>query len=226
MNVTLRNVSDNVQLARLGMLYLSKRKAIHRRLAEFRAIEPPAYFYELVYCLLTPQTSVESAEKVVEELQKVSFHSLPVDPEPILRNRRTYIRFHKTKSKHLLMLKNEIPAILKALSEQQVPSARREWLVKNVMGLGYKEATHFLRNVGLNGELAILDRHILRNLKRYGAIRAIPKSLSRKSIFSLSEASVDSLNESAFRLMSLICCFGVWRPELSASDLVLKSVAE
>jgi N-glycosylase/DNA lyase len=59
----------------------------------------------------------------------------------------------------------------------------REWLVKNVKGLGYKEATHFLRNVGRSNGLAILDRHILRNLKRYGAIRAIPKTLSKKEYF-------------------------------------------
>jgi N-glycosylase/DNA lyase len=57
--------------------------------------------------------------------------------------------------------------------------------VKNVRGLGYKEATHFLRNVGLNGGLAILDRHILRNLKRYRAIRSLPKSLSRKKYLAL-----------------------------------------
>ncbi|MBE0557207.1 MAG: hypothetical protein IH628_08240 [Proteobacteria bacterium] len=52
------------------------------------------------------------------------------------------------------------------------------WLVKNVDGLGLKEATHFLRNIGRNGDLAILDRHILRNLKRYGVLRSIPRSLS------------------------------------------------
>ena len=61
----------------------------------------------------------------------------------------------------------------------------REWLVKNVSGLGYKEATHFLRNIGRNGGLAILDRHILRNLKRYGAIRSLPTSLSRKHYLSI-----------------------------------------
>jgi len=38
-----------------------------------------------------------------------------------------------------------------------------EWLVKNLTGLGYKEAGHFLRNIG-SGKIAILDRHILRNL--------------------------------------------------------------
>ena len=185
MKGNLKNINDDVLLAQLRSLYLSKKEAIRRRLAEFRAIEPSEYFYELVYCLLTPQTSAESAEKVVEELQRLSFHSLPIDPEPILRNRSTYIRFHKTKSKHLLMLKNDVPGILMAMSEQRGPSAKREWLVKNVMGLGYKEATHFLRNVGLNGGLAILDRHILRNLKRYAAIRSVPKSLSRTKYLSL-----------------------------------------
>ena len=185
MNGTLKIVKDDEQLTQLKNLYSSKKNAIRRRLAEFRAVDPSEYFYELAYCLLTPQTSAENAGKVVEELQRLSFHSLPVDPEPILRNRSTYIRFHTTKSKHLLKLKDDAPTILKALSELRDASAKREWLVNNVMGLGYKEATHFLRNVGLNEGLAILDRHILRNLKRYGAIRSVPKSLSRKQYLSL-----------------------------------------
>ena len=42
---------------------------------------------------------------------------------------------------------------------------RRDWLVKEkrIKGLGYKEASHFLRNIGLKG-YAILDKHILRSL--------------------------------------------------------------
>jgi len=42
---------------------------------------------------------------------------------------------------------------------------RRDWLVKEkrIKGLGYKEASHFLRNIGLKG-YAILDKHILRTL--------------------------------------------------------------
>jgi N-glycosylase/DNA lyase len=185
MRTSVKTAEDDEQLALLRNLYLSKKGAIRRRLAEFRAVDPSEYFYELVYCLLTPQTSAERAGKVVEELQRLSFHALLIDPEPMLRNRSAYIRFHRTKSNHLLKLKDNFPAILKALSEHTDPSAKREWLVKNVMGLGYKEATHFLRNVGLNGGLAILDRHILRNLRRYGAIRSVPKSLSRRKYLSL-----------------------------------------
>jgi N-glycosylase/DNA lyase len=190
MRPTVRSERDNEQLTQLRALHASRKDAIHNRLAEFQAVRPSEYFYELVYCLLTPQTSAESAGKVVEELQRVSFHAHPVNPESILRNRRTYIRFHKTKSKHLLKMKDDFPVILNALSAQTDSSSRREWLVKNVMGLGYKEATHFLRNVGLNGGLAILDRHILRNLKRYGVIRSVPKSLSRRKYLSLERSFI------------------------------------
>jgi N-glycosylase/DNA lyase len=186
----MKNAKDDVQLAHLRSFHISKRGAIRRRLAEFRAVDPSKYFYELAYCLLTPQTSAENAGKAVEELQRLSFRSLTIDPEPILRNSETYIRFHATKAKHLIKLKDDFPGIADALSKLTDPSAKREWLVNNVMGLGYKEATHFLRNVGLNGGLAILDRHILRNLKRYGAIRAVPKSLSRKKYLSIEKSFI------------------------------------
>ncbi len=55
----------------------------------------------------------------------------------------------------------------------------REWLIKNVKGLGRKEASHFLRNIG-HQDLAILDRHILKNLVRVGAIGRLPKTLTTK----------------------------------------------
>ena len=48
------------------------------------------------------------------------------------------------------------------------------------MGLGYKEATHFLRNIGKNDGLAILDRHILRTLQQLGVVDSIPNSISKK----------------------------------------------
>jgi N-glycosylase/DNA lyase len=55
----------------------------------------------------------------------------------------------------------------------------REWLVKNIKGLGYKEASHFLRNVGYKN-LAILDRHIVNLMLEHGYIEEKPKSLNRK----------------------------------------------
>lgn len=45
--------------------------------------------------------------------------------------------------------------------------------------MGYKEASHFLRNIGFSANIAILDRHILRNLNRLQLIDSLPEGLSR-----------------------------------------------
>lgn len=181
----MKKAAYDALLTELKSLHESRKEAIRNRLEDFRRVQPSEYFYEMAYCLLTPQTSAESAGKVVEELQRLWFHSRPVDPEPVLRNSATYIRFHRTKSQHLLKLKVDFPLVLESLARELPASELREWLVGNVKGLGYKESTHFLRNVGRNNGLAILDRHILRNLKRYGAIRSLPKTLSRKHYLSI-----------------------------------------
>lgn len=179
-----------VQWNDLRRLHAERREAIAERLSEFNRIPPSKYFYEIAYCLLTPQTSAENAGQVIEHLERVSFHLNEVDPEPFLSHRATYIRFHRTKANHLLRLKEEFPSIARALAASSSAFELREWLVKNVQGLGYKEATHFLRNVGRNEGLAILDRHILRNLQRFGAVRSVPKSLSRKKYLTVERAFI------------------------------------
>jgi N-glycosylase/DNA lyase len=63
----------------------------------------------------------------------------------------------------------------------------REWLVNNLTGLGYKEASHFLRNIGFGENIAILDRHILRNLCLLGVIPEIPEALSRAKYLRIEE---------------------------------------
>lgn len=59
-------------------------------------------------------------------------------------------------------------------------SKARDLLVKNIKGLGYKEASHFLRNIGYGDELAILDVHIMKNMANLKIIKSIPKSITRK----------------------------------------------
>ena len=54
----------------------------------------------------------------------------------------------------------------------------REWVVKNVKGIGYKEASHFLRNIGYKN-LAIIDFHIVDLLVKYDLIEK-PKSMTKK----------------------------------------------
>jgi N-glycosylase/DNA lyase len=47
-------------------------------------------------------------------------------------------------------------------------------------GLGLKEASHFLRNIGYGNDICILDRHILRKLKENKVIQDIPKLSDKK----------------------------------------------
>jgi len=61
----------------------------------------------------------------------------------------------------------------------------RGWMVENIKGMGYKEASHFLRNIGFGKDIAILDRHILKNLKDLGVISEIPDTLTEKKYFEI-----------------------------------------
>jgi N-glycosylase/DNA lyase len=160
--------------------YLIYKEAIRVRLSEFQSVLPSEYFYELTYCLLTPQSSAAHAEQAVAQLREAGFRSQNIDPEPILRRKEYYIRFHRTKTRHLLQMKEQFSDIAQKLSEPASAADLREWLVTHIIGLGYKEATHFLRNIGKNDGLAILDRHILRMLERLGLVDSIPNSISKK----------------------------------------------
>jgi len=168
----------------LRIEFSSKREAIRTRLHEFARVPPEEYFYELVYCLLTPQSSAVHAATVVALLRNADLEEHELDLAELLRRDSHYIRFHNTKARRILAARKQVRAIIEKI--QQTPDAPelRSWLVSTVDGFGLKEASHFLRNIGrLN--LAILDRHILRNLRRYGVIRAIPKTLTPKRYFSI-----------------------------------------
>jgi N-glycosylase/DNA lyase len=160
-------------------MFATRRSAIRSRLADFANVPRHEYFYELVYCLLTPQSSAVNAGRAVLALRESDLQNRAFDPEPLLHREDYYIRFHKTKAKSLLEIREKYGIVAQHLSNGSTSVELREWLVKNVRGMGWKEASHFLRNVG-HRDLAILDRHILKNLVRFGVIRRIPVSLTPK----------------------------------------------
>ena len=205
----MRKIPENraQQLEEMERLYKEQRIAIKKRLNEFANVPPSEYFFELIYCLLTPQSSAKHAELAVAHLRAVEFNERDVDPEPILRQKDNYIRFHKTKAHHLIRLKNQFPVITIKLVEPISSLELREWLVKNVVGLGYKEATHFLRNIGKSENLAILDRHILRTLKRLGVTRLIPSSISRKRYLQIERRFAEFANNIGIPLDDLDLLF-------------------
>ena len=140
------------------------KKQVDSRLKEFRALgrkDNKDWFCELCFCILTANSKAETAMNIQSELTAEGFCTCCLADlrSSIKRNKH---RFHNNKAKYIVDARCHvnIKDIIKSEIRKTGQRGAREWLVKNVKGLGYKEASHFLRNIGFF-ELAILDRHIL-----------------------------------------------------------------
>lgn len=152
--------------------YSKYKKEIKTRLKEFKNNKD--LFYELCFCILTPQSKALNADYCIQELKKNNFLETNYDPKSILKKK---IRFHNNKTEYLIQAKPKFKEFLK-IKDGLPKEELREWLVNNIKGISYKESSHFLRNIGYEN-LAILDRHILKNLKRYRVIEEIPRTLTK-----------------------------------------------
>ncbi|ADD08285.1 N-glycosylase/DNA lyase [Candidatus Aciduliprofundum boonei] len=175
-------------------IWYEKKDEIERRLDEFKSLWKNAsdeeLFAELAFCLLTPQSKATVCWRAIEELRDsgILFFGSSEDIVDFL----TGVRFKYTKAKNIVSArtffsKNSKINIRGVLSQFSSPIEMREFLVANIRGMGYKEASHFLRNIGLGESLAILDRHILKNLVSLGVIDVIPKTLTKKKYLEIEE---------------------------------------
>jgi len=169
----------------LKELYAPVKEQIETRLLEFRQIWENAsdedLFRELVFCLLTPQSKAKTCWKAVERLTR---KSMMTNGEPCqVHEELIGVRFNQRKAEYICQARKTFSSrsLRSTLEGFGDPFVAREWLVDDILGLGYKEASHFLRNIGLGEDLAILDRHILKNLVLLGVIDKVPSSLSRKT---------------------------------------------
>ena len=186
-------VKEESSIKSLQALYQERKEAIQKRLAEFRQVmqwKDEEVFAELCFCLLTPQSSAKVCWEAVTALKErtMLLKGQPSELEPLLKS----VRFSDSKAKYIVeardMFSDDGKLQLKSrISSFYNPFELREWFVENVKGVGYKEASHFLRNIGLGEGFAILDRHILRNLNRLGVIPEIPPTITKKRYLEIEE---------------------------------------
>src|SRR3989344_9613593 len=155
------------------------KETVDKRLKEFELLGEKGdneWFSELCFCLLTANSRATSAIRIQNQIGARGFLNSSKEniAQTIKMNKH---RFHNNKAKYIVGAR-EFKNIKEILKNKEDFEAR-EFIVENVKGLGMKEASHFLRNVGRKN-LAILDRHILNLLYEEGYLLEKPKTLTPK----------------------------------------------
>ena len=162
----------------------TKKGEIQSRLKDFENTgkDNDKIFLELCFCLCTPRSSAIKCDSIVKQLGANNL--LFKGTAEGIKKYMDEISFPDEKSRYIVEARERFvdtkinfnDFFRKFLS----PAGVREWLIKNINGLGRKEASHFLRNIGMGKDFAILDVHILENLKELTIINEIPERLSDK----------------------------------------------
>ncbi|MDI6850673.1 MAG: N-glycosylase/DNA lyase [bacterium] len=187
------------EIDHLIRLYENLRDHIEKRLEEFRAKKDGSeteILKEFIFCTLTPQSKAKVCWKAVENIFDSKVYLNPSEEE--IKKFLKGVRFPNNKAKFVTQNLRKIEEssfnLKEFVKDSTPPEEKRTFLMKNFKGLGMKEASHFLRNTG-HFDLAILDRHILRNLAKIGVIRRLPESLTPKSYMLIEEKMKEFSNQ-------------------------------
>ncbi len=163
-------------LSAIQTSYLAKQSAIRARLDEFAALRLTGtneqLFEELVFCLFTAGASARMGLTSVASVREF-LHAGTL--EQITSALIGAHRFPNARSRYVIAARTWLQLDCHLNLRQRLDSfgldaeARRDYFVTHIKGIGYKEASHYLRNIGFRG-YAILDKHILKTLFELGVI--------------------------------------------------------
>ena len=173
------------------------RKMVEDRMDDFRAVhEMDSYkwYEELVYCLLTANGSAVMGQKCVDALccDNVILDGSTDDIRECLVS--SGHRFPNRRAEFIRETQCLAPSIKGKIQGFSNSKETREWLVENIKGIGWKEGSHYLRNIGYF-DLAIIDRHIINNLRDYHLIDLDSKKGLTKKRYLAVEKILDRLAE-------------------------------
>jgi len=173
--------------------YVSKRIEEFRRLGKegrtrydfrpFLSLEFEAgTFSELCFCLLTANSSAVMGIKIQAELGDEGFMHLGFE-EMVEAIRKHGHRFPEQRAERIIWAREVWRDVEKIVRSDVDSKSLRDLLTDpdskfKVKGFGYKEASHFLRNLGRE-DVAIIDRHVYRFLTENGLLPEV-KTLTPK----------------------------------------------
>ncbi len=140
-------------------------------------------FKELCFCILTANFNAEKCMRIQKEIGD-GFLVLS-EPQLAGKLRELGHRFPNTRARYIVEARLCKRSMEEHISSPTDKQKLREWLVGNIRGIGYKEASHFLRNIGFT-DFAIIDFHIIDLLTRFRLIEK-PKNLGKKKYLEIEE---------------------------------------
>jgi N-glycosylase/DNA lyase len=174
---------------------------IDKRILEFKDIDKNSneeLFNEMCFCLLTANYNAEKSIKIQNEMGECFLTDTKEDLSKklkILGHRFPNARAEYIKESQ--KCKDKLNKVVKSTDKK----ALRDWIVKNVKGLGYKEASHFLRNVGFD-DYAIIDFHIIDILVDNKIIKK-PKTITKKRYLDIEDKLRELAEKTALTLAEL-----------------------
>jgi N-glycosylase/DNA lyase len=164
-------------LEKIRAAHSERRREIRARLAEFEEVRRTAtderLWEELVFCIFTAGASARMGLGSVEAVRHLLERGTHEELAAALQSKH---RYPNSRSGYIVVTRAYLEAdcrlrLRERLENFEDPIERRDWLARTreIKGLGYKESSHFLRNVGYRG-YAILDKHILRCLAEVGVL--------------------------------------------------------
>ncbi len=147
-------------------------------------------FSEACFCILTANSSATLGIKIQKEIGIEGFRTLSYE-ELFSKIRSMGHRFASQRAERIVLLR-EKEDLLNEVAKYKNGKEARELLVKNIKGYGYKEASHFLRNIGFK-DVAIIDRHISRYLFERGLVK--PRKTITKKVYLECEEALEKICE-------------------------------
>jgi N-glycosylase/DNA lyase len=163
------------------------REIVDERIREFKALGRKGdkdWFSELCFCILTAASTAKLGIKIQNELGADGFLTLPYQ-KLVSKLKSVGHRYCDQRAERIAKARKfyNIKEIVSRFPDER---SARAWLAENVDGIGYKEASHFLRNVGYS-DVAILDRHILSLMRQYELPEGAPKTPTKKKYLAAEE---------------------------------------
>lgn len=179
-------------LNRLKRSYEEKRDAIRQRMKEFEETYnsgDEAIFTELCFCILTAGSSAKAGMACIEAIRDIILIGTAIEIEQRIEKKH---RYPKARAEYIVHTRNYLQREWNLQMKKLIESfpdklALRDFFAmnKDIKGIGFKEASHFLRNIGFKG-YAILDIHIMRTLFELGIVDS-PKPPSTRNKYLMIE---------------------------------------